>query len=333
MQVCADVTGCESVDILSAQVLQGFGVAAKKIKKDKSSFVLTTELGSLTIKKSLDSTAKVTFAHEIKEHLAANGFTHTDRFKVALSGRPYVENDGGVYVCTKTLSLRETNFSDVQDVLRAVESVARMHRLSLGVGSGSRFRRDNAFGQLQKDVADMVAIKRRLGTSGSLSDFDVIFLKNYDFYLWQMKETLAELQATRFEKYMEAALIQSSVIHNRLKEETLLTDGDGTYVVNFGAAEIGYGVFDLVSMIARYVRENPNEPQLSVYNLFEAYDTHLALRAEDIRIARALLRFPFRFVKLLRTYYNKKRTWTPSAIFSKMESIVEARDSYYSQLE
>ena len=321
------------MDLLSAQVLQGFGIVAKKIRKEKSSFVLTTESGSLTVKKSLDSCAKVTFAHDIKEYLAANGFINTDRFRTALSGKPYVEYEGDIYVCTKAQALRETSFSDAKDVRRAVESIARMHRLSRGVVAAGKFRRENVLAQLRKDVADISGIKRKLGQSGSLSDFDVIFLKNYDFYIFQMRQTLAELESTRFEAYIQESLRQPQVIHNRLKEETLLVEGDQLHIVNFGAAEIGYSMFDLVSVISRYIRENPRGSQLSVYELLEAYDSQSPLRIEDIRITRALLHFPFRFVKLLRAYYSKKRTWTPSAIFSKMQGIIADRDSYYSQLE
>ena len=320
------------MELLSAQVLQGFGVAAKKIKKDKSSFVLTTESGSLTIKKSLDSSAKVSFAHEIKEHLAANGFVYTDRFLPALNGKPYVEYEGDIYVCTQTINLRETSFTDATDVRRAVEYIAQMHRMARGVKVAGAVYRDGALAQLHRDVADMVAIKRRLGTSGSLSDFDVIFLKNYDFYISQMRETLAELECTRFEAYIQAAISEASVVHNRLKEETLLVDADRLCIVNFGAAELGYSMFDLVSVISRYIREKPGCCEMSVYELLEVYDKHSPLRVEDIAITRALLRFPFRFVKLLRAYYSKKRTWTPSAIFSKMQDIVAARDSYYGQL-
>lgn len=321
------------MELLSAQVLQGFGVVAKKIKKDKSCFVLTTETGSLTVKKSLDSCAKVTFAHEIKERLAANGFTSTDRFRLALSGKPYVEHEGSVYVCTNTLNLRETSFTDAGDVRRAVEGMALMHRLSGGAASPSKFRRENVLSQLRKDVADIAGIKRRLGQSGSLSDFDVIFLKNYDFYISQMRETLSELESTSFEEYIQESLRQSSVIHNRLKEETLLVGGDDLHIVNFGAAELGYSMFDLVSVISRYIRENPRGCELSVYDLLEAYDSQSPLRLEDVRITRALLHFPFRFVKLLRAYYSKKRTWTPSAIFSKMQDIVADRENYYRHLE
>ena len=321
------------MELLSAQVLQGFGVVAKKIKKDKSCFVLTTDSGSLTIKKSLDNCAKVMFAHEIKEHLAANGFTNTDRYRPAISGKPYVEYEGNVYVCCKTLNLRETSFTDPKDVLRAVEGMAQMHRLSRGINPTSKLRRENAFGQLRKDLTDIVAIKRRLGQTSSLSDFDVIFLKNYDFYTSQMKETLAELEATKFDSYLQESLIQPSIIHNRLKEETLLFENDNLHIINFGAAEIGYSIFDLVSVVSRYIRENPHGGELSVYDLLEAYNRQYPLRVEDIRITRALLHFPFRFMKLLRAYYSKKRTWTPSAIFSKMQDIASDRESYYLQLE
>jgi len=297
---------------------------------------VSTDAGSLTIKKSLDSCANVAFAHDIKEHLAANGFANTDRFRSAVNGKPYVLHDGGVYVCVETLNLRESNFSDAADVRRAIESIARMHRLAHGVSLANAAKPacDNTLVQLQKDVTDIAAIKRKLGSSGTLSDFDVIFLKNYNFYAAQMREVIAELEATRIQDYIQTAHSLPSIIHNRLKEETLLTDGNRLYITNFTTAAVGYSIFDLVSVISRYIRENPRDTaELSVYDLLEIYDKHHPLRVEDVLIARALLRFPFRFVKLLRAYYSKKRTWTPSAILSKMQTIVSVQESYYRHLD
>jgi len=253
-----------------------------------------------------------------------------------MSGKPYVLYDGGIYVCTETLNLRESNFSDAADVRRAIAGIARMHRLAQGVSlaNATKTACDNTLVQLQKDVTDIAAIKRKLGSSGTLSDFDVIFLKNYNFYAAQMREVIAELEATRIMDYIQAAHSTPTIIHNRLKEETLLTDGNMLYITNFTTAAVGYSVFDLVSVISRYIRENSGDTiELSVYDLLEVYDKHNPLRVEDVMIARALLRFPFRFVKLLRAYYSKKRTWTPSAILSKMQAIVSVQDSYYKHLE
>ena len=320
------------MDLLSAQVLQGFGITAKKIRKEKSSFLITSDIGNFTVKKSLDSCAKITFAHDIKEHLAAKGFADTDRFRVSSGGKPYVEHDGNLYVCTATTALRETNFTDPADVTRAVKAAARMHLLARGVVSDTRFRPEDALALLRRDITDTAAVKRKLG-NGGLSDFDVIFLKNYDFYLAQMRFTLAELESTSFETYVAQAYSQLHIIHNRLKDETLLTDGDNLHIVNFGAAQIGYSIFDLVSLISRYIRDNPRGCDISVYALLEAYNSVSPLRIEDVRITRALLHFPFRFVKTLRAYYSKKRTWTPSAILSKIQSIAADRESYYRQLE
>ena len=329
-------TGCENVNLLSAQVLQEFGIVARKIRKDKSCFVVSAEGGSFTIKKSLDSCANVVFAHDIKEHLAANGFGCTDRFRVAVSGKPYVLYDGAVYICSETLSLRESSFSDAKDVCRAVEGIAQMHRLARGVplDSVDKASYDNTFVQIQKDAADIAAIKRRLGSGGTLSDFDVIFLKNYGFYAEQMKDVISELGATKVQEYIQTAQTLPTIIHNRLKEETLLTDGNLLYITNFTTAKVGYSMLDLVSVISRYMRENPSDTAvLSVYELLEVYDKHNPLSVEDVLITRALLRFPFRFVKLLRAYYSKKRTWTPSAILSKMQTIVAGQESYYKHIE
>ena len=322
------------MELISATVLHDFGIYPKRIRKDKSSFVLQTDTGSFTIKKSLDSGARVCFAHSIKEHLASHGFINTDRFRQSSSGKPYVEHEGDIFVCTNTTTLRESNFDEPSDVLRAIESTAQMHRQASGVTiTGKVFKRENALTQLRKDVAEVCAIKRRLGQSGGLSDFDVILLKNYNFYISQMKHTVAELEATQFETYLEQTLIQPQIIHNRLKEETLLTDGTELYITNFGAAELGYSLFDLISLIMRHLRESSNPSQLKVFDMIEVYNRHNPLRNEDIRIARALLHYPFRFVNLLRAYYSKKRTWTPNAILHKMQNITANRDTYYAQLE
>lgn len=322
--------------MLSGAVVQGFGLESRRVHREKSYFVVATGTGSLIVRKSLDARNCIEFAHAIKEHLAENGFKHTDRFLLSRDGKPFVEHEGDVYVCTELHQLREACFADPEDVLAVVSQVGLMHKLAEGFAAPRRINDiskmdDDIVWAVRRDISDMVAIKKKIGLNGGLSDFDVIFIKNYNFYLGVMEEVLQEITATSINEYVQHAKAEGNIVHNRLKEETLLLGNGEVYIENFTGSRPGYCIFDLTALISRYIGENLGDA-LPVFALLEQYDKKRSLRLEDIRIVMSLLRYPFKFIRLCRSHYSKRRTWTPSSILGKMHEIINMQENYYRQV-
>lgn len=321
--------GCGEVEDLNIQVLQSFGVKARRIVKEKSYYICSTDKGMRVINKSMETAAHIIFEYEIKEHLNRAGFPNTDRFYLSLAGKPYVEHDDNLYVMTNHFNYRESDFSNNKDFQKIVAGVAKMHSALAGVKfEGQLFFGMQSLSELiKKSLSDFSGVKRKIGAQKRLSDFDVLFIKNFDYYVGQMKTSMHMLEKVDICAFDENIKLKMPICHNLLKEEHLLHDADRLYVTTFSQACIDSWVVDICGLIQRYAKALPLRPY-RIGQILELYDKYNSLGQADLDILYALLKFPYKYVKICNQYYSKKRTWTPSAIINRVESIISTKNDY-----
>ncbi len=321
------------VDDLNAlnSVLHNFGFKAKKIIKEKSYYICSTERGIKVVRKSFDSCEHIMFQHEVKEQLFANGFAFTDRFYLSQQNTPYVQTDDGVYIMTGLFDYREVSFTLKSDAVLAASALSLFHVSSRGEKtSGQLFcGSENTLSTFKKGEEYLASIKKGLSSQKRLSDFDVLFLKSYEFYMAKIHEAIALLDDNLLEEKRRQAQKQNNVCHGLVKEENVLLNGNDVYFVGFSAASIDYGLFDLSKLIKRILKSisSANDKTVvPVQDVLTAYDKNIRLEKEEIVLLHALLKYPSRFLKICGQYYSKKRSFTPNAINNRMEALVSNKE-------
>ncbi len=314
------------MDELSKQVLKGFFVKPSKIIKDKNSYLVYEEEGIRVIKKCFDSLESISLAHLCKEHLASQGFFQTDRFYLSAINKPYFIFEDKVYTMSDYLDGRPSSFALKEEFKKIIKALAIMHRLLKNMDTEQQEPISITNG-LQKDMARLLAIKKRLKTQSRLSDFDVLFLKNYDYYIDKLALSLDGLIKTDIAALEARALVERSICHNLLKEENILISKKDLHITSFTGCTIDTPLKDLASLIQRYGKKLP-EDYLGLEEILWIYSKYNPLSAEDIETIYYLLQIPGRFIKICGMYYSKKRSWTPSALTVRIEGIISEKAKY-----
>ncbi len=314
---------------LNFRVLQGFGVKAKKIIKEKSYYICNTDKGHRVIRKSLDSAQHIVFQHEIKEQLFQRGFTNTDRYKTSVWGHPYFESEGSIYVMTDLANFTEINFSDGKQMLQAVATLAQFHKLAnhITVRGTYFYCDDRNIEEYNKSTDELNSIRKSLVNQRRLSDFDVLFLKNYKEYQDYIKQATDSLQQTKFRELKKKASENLTICHNRLKEENFLFSGSDLFLTGFSNAGIDLQLFDLCAIIQRYTKYLP-EVSLSIGRLLDEYCKYINLTSEHFRIIHGILLYPSQFIKLCKQYYSKKRHFIPTALINRLNTLLVNAKGY-----
>ena len=280
------------------------------------------------IRKTTDSREHLVFQHTLKEQLHERGFSGTDRYYPALDGFPFFEYGNSIYVMTEFPKHQESDFGNKSDLTKVLRQVAMFHNAARNLVFDEPFYgNENILNIYRKQAAEIDGIKKLIGQRSRLSDFDVIFLKNYNGYRRLMNESMEILEQTKLTQFKSNAKDENAVCHNLLKEEHLLIVGDSVNIIGFSQAAVDYFVFDLCTVIQRYSKRQ-GTAHMNINDILELYDKHRALTGDDVEILLGLLKYPTKFVKICRQYYSKKRTWTPSAIINRLEGIVEGKVHY-----
>ncbi len=308
---------------LNAAVLRGFRLSPKKISRQKAYYICNTQTGLYVIKKSFDNAESVAFQHSLKEHLLRNNFPYVDNFVLSETGEPYVVFQDEVYICTPFLDLREADLSDKNEFLKIIEQVSLFHKAAENVTFS--FPQTLSFSDEFLNTASWLnVVKRNINNQKRLSDFDVLFLKNFNYFYQLTKQSL-EFFTQNKDNIFEKANRLYTVSHGRLKEENILMGSD-IFLTKFSDSKISEQVSDVSSLIQRHIKHAQNPACLS--EVLEAYGKHNNFGETEKEILINFLKFPEKFISICRQFYSKKRTWTPSALITRIEEVINSKERF-----
>jgi spore coat protein I len=314
---------------LHASVLKNFGLDGR-ILKEKAYFICETPDGPKKIYKTSDSTGHILFQHQIKEHVYNAGYCWLDRYGLSVSGQPFVVFGGENYVMTPFIPGRETDFTGWADVARALEELARFHICARHVSfceTAARLEGPSLDELFHRQSADFSVIAKRVRKQPRLSDFDVLFIKNYQFYASQIQQAITVLKQSDYPALRLQALSQNQICHHGLKEESLILERNQVYITHFTDAAVDVQLNDVGMLLRRYAKQSARHT-VPILRALEAYSQTEPLPGSAMAFLYAHLLFPWNFMKIVIQYYSKKRSWTPNALINRMVSVVSEKEEY-----
>ena len=323
------------MDKLSPAILDAFGIQSRSIKKEKGHYLCNTDYGLMKVHITYDTPETIWLQYSIKEHLAANGFSYTDRFRLAKTGQPFVQLGRETYImATLPQQHRETNFENEAEALEAFRALAYFHTASRNMPMDTIPKSQPLTEVYARQMKELTQIGKQVRRNSRLSDFDVLFIKHAQDCGELIQDCIHRLAKTDYAALHAMALNQGSLCHNTLKEENLLVTCKhhnppstlNCFITNFSEAEIGLQLWDLAALIRRYAQRSGKD--IPVTRLLETYNQISPLPHGAVDILYPLLIFPWAFMKIITQYYSKKRNWTPNGMFNRMETILAERDSY-----
>lgn len=301
---------------LHHSVLTAFGISGAV--KEKGYYKTSTKI----IRKTKDMREQIMAKHQVFEH--CKGYPWLERYHLSKSGQPYAYANGEHYIMTDLIRYREADFSDSDEFLKIVGSVAQWHRCARNIELSAPLQRGRKPSPLtdtfQKQIELMDSVLKRIRKqSGKYSDFDVLFIKSCPEYRERISKAHTMLTSTGYESRFQTANDRNHICHGGLKEDCIRVSGDLVYITNLESAVVDYQLNDLCALIRR--REKLNL-MLDRERIIEAYCRVLPIDPEEEIILEAMLLYPQAFVKLVSEYYQKKRTWTPVAMANKMQEVL-----------
>lgn len=312
------------IEALNYQVLRGFNLKPGNVLKQKGNFIVNAHGKRSMLQKTDENINHILFSHDIKNFLKENNFKNVDHFSLSINNTPYYTYNNENYIMTEAPEAEQMDFSKVELFLRLVSDTALMHKILKEMRfSGEAFKGGNMLKRLSDSKNQLSKIKRQIGNSGRMSDFDVVFLKTYEEY---MEKISLALDILRTENYMQESG-NKSICHNILKKENIYVKNGEIFFSNFSKASFDYCIFDLSSLIKRYLKHN-TEKRIDIYQIVDTYAKVNPIGDEEINILYAFLLYPEGFVNVCESFYYKKRSFIPSSMERKLILETEGRRKY-----
>ena len=300
----------------------------KKTRKEKLHHIGETQNGFMKVYRSPDTQEQILFQHRVKEYAAANGFPDTDRL-ICTGGEPFFRLGRDFYVMTPYIKGRDMVFSCQEDMRLATKTLAQFHRAAKGLAieTPNLFTRPPVTAHFAKQSAFLSATLKQVRTYKRLSDFDVLFLKHAKEFSEKIQTAQYLLDGTDYVCLYNEALAGNYISHNALKEETLPMHDKTCYLTYFSEISIDIPLMDIAALIRRHAQRAAGDA-VPIAELLDIY--HAAHPLPDCApvIIRALLTFPWLFMKIIAQYYSKKRSFTPTAMMGRLDAYLKEKESF-----
>ncbi|WP_341876095.1 CotS family spore coat protein [Defluviitalea saccharophila] len=315
---------------LNPEIVRGFGYKLKAYTPFRNSFICETNQGIKVIQAMDGDIPQLLFQHSAKEHLYQNGFKWVDRFYISERNAPYYIHEGTIYVMTDWVDGRECDFDSLEDIIKAVSTLADMHKVSKGMipVEGSRIKYDERSLPLviKKRTNELSTMKKRINKQSRMSDFDLVFLKHYRYYEELCMRSLEWLEKSDYNAIHQKVKKEKWFYHNDYTYHNLIMVPSGDlYVTHFEECRYGLPIYDLVSVLKKIMKKHNWDIHIAS-KLLSLYMEKVNI-SEEKNILISLLILPDDFLKVCNRYYNTRRAWASQSLLRKLNLIIEQKEN------
>lgn len=324
---------------LPRQVLNAFNISPKKIIKSRLSYICRCDFdkdlkskngkNAKVIQKSLFSEKNLIQSQEIKHILLQNGFETLDNYFASSQNTPYYKLNTDIYIMKNFVETSETDFSNSAEVKKILKKTAQMHKALANseIPPGlCNVTATNILNDIMTKRQNLKKTKKICTNKKHLSDFDVLFIKNYTYFQDIADKAINTfmLEETKFKNYLNNEFLKHTgkfICHSSLKEETVLKLKNDYCITGFENAKSRYYLYDIADILERYIRKHAR-PLVSFSEFAEEYSSVNTLNETDLNLLKIIMLFPERYIKMCGEVYSKGRSFVPNFLTKKISEII-----------
>lgn len=314
------------------EIERQFDINIEVIKANKGVYYLKTNKGERCLKKINYGPQKLLFVYGAKEHLINNGFNNVDNYFLNIDGEPYALVNEDLYTLSKWLDGRECDFHNIEEVILAAKTLAKMHEASKGYEPPENSKLKSDLGRwnhlMEKRIKSLDKMRDMLRKKSNKSDFDIVYLKSMEFYKSIGMKALKTLEESSYYELCAKAESEKSFCHHDFTyHNIILNDKNDVYVIDFDFCKREVRTFDISNFMIKVLKRVDWNFSFAK-SIIDAYNSISPLSHEEHKVLYAYLQFPQRYWRLANRYYYNEVNWGQNTFYNKLKGIVDEKDKF-----
>lgn len=314
-----------------SEVYEAYDVSIMQTVRGRGAIIIKTNEGIFQLKTPEVNESRLAAEYEFKEKLFEAGFKNIDRCIKNREGELVTfDRYGNPYVMRNYYLGRECNILSMDEVLLAVENLARLHIAcekvfkeiegDVHIRINSDFRRRN---QELKRVYGFVQKKKRK------NDFEEMYKNSFHTFFEQAvlcEKQFGELNLKNSNRYL-------GYCHGAYDHHSVICLENGEFAtVNFDRFYVGNQLGDLYHFMRKVVEKNNYDFEI-IKEILVRYSKLNRLSAEDVEYIYILYKYPEKFYKISNQYINGSKNRISPKMNEKLERVILDEDNKQNMLE
>lgn len=309
---------------INARILQqGFGMKLLSSFRTRTGLVCKTDRGLFELKKTFSDDVSLEMEYALRQYMLSRGFDGLDTAYRTTEDMPCYRMDDSAYVLIEYCSSARMDIENEDDLKEMSETLALFHNAAEGFDDG-RIRSTCGMAEefLEKRTGEFTRIRRRIKNFRDYTPVDLMIIKYYDMYMERINMAGELLKKADFRCAAESADKKHSICHNAFKNDNVRKTEDKKVIVS-GLYEctVDVSITDVAHLIRRYIKTE-NADEKGIEEIIESYRKIREVSDNDLTIIKGLIVYPYKFLKLCNSHYNKRRVCISAAAVERFENCV-----------
>ncbi|MCC8067317.1 MAG: CotS family spore coat protein [Clostridiales bacterium] len=306
------------------KVLEQYELDVINTRRGRGAWFLETPGGRRILSDYSGSEDRALFQNYVMAMIREGGYQNVDRILPNREGSLVSRDwEGNRYVVKEWYPGRECDTSSENEILQAVENLARLHRL-MKAGEQTEFRKKYTAQMPSEEMCSWNAQLRRIRifvrARHRKSAFEQMFLECYEKYYAKAQEALELL--TQGRDGMESLQTERDgcICHGDYSHHHVLVCGYEIATTNFDRCRFDLQVKDLCHFMRKILEKQDWNIRLGT-RMLAAYSQIRPISRAEQRLIRARMLYPEKFRKLAASYYDSNKAWISRQYIEKLEKM------------
>ena len=314
---------------LSLDFFKEIGINVLDVTPLRKVFILKSDKGKLILKYIDYDEEKLKFIITCIEELSK-------KYKNVISLMKFKNNDYYIkwkdkkYIVMKLIEGRETTFTNILELKKCTEEVAKMHLASKEIIM-------NIQKKLNKDINSIknISLNERFRVSLNnleflryfvsrfkyKNEFDQLFLDGASNYILDIKNARDLLNTEDYDEY-ENNINNLSICHNDLASHNFLINDEKICMIDFEYASIDLSIIDLGDILLKGIKNAAFDFEKCI-EIINSYNDISPLSKMDYKLLYIIILYPRDIYSMVKSYYFKEKEWEYEVFWDRFQDKVQ----------
>lgn len=306
-------------------LLDQYDIEVLRTRKGRGAILCDTEKGVLIFMEYQGPKAKVKLQSSLLEQIGGSGVLPVEQIVPTREGELLVQDGDGISYILKThFEGRECNFLDMQDCLRGVRTLAKLHSV-MRLGESELTEQAPVYlleKEYEKHNRELTKVRRFLSEKRQKNGFERYLLQEYDYFLDQAGDVLQQWKDFVLPEDYAYLRREGIFCHGDYQYHNIIDTGSGQAVIHFERCIMDDQIRDLYLFMRKLLEKSCWSRDLGE-RLLQTYSAVQPLSARSFVALYYRLAYPEKFWKIANFYYNSGKAWIPEKNMEKLQKVVE----------
>lgn len=317
--------------IKTEKILSMYNLNIINIEKVRSVYKIHSDNGTFCLKEISKDEKKAMKSIKLIECLKDKGFHNIASPYCSNTGSYIVKTKESSYYLTDWIDAREVDFNDTKHIFESTKLLAEFHNKAKGFNLND-IKIKNHIGKwhtvFMNKINFLNDIKEKLLLNPSIRDFDKIYCSNIDYYIKEAQFAMHILKHSEYENISKFYSKVGQVCHNSFYYQNILSDiNNNYYLIDLESCVYDMPLRDIGKFIIRIMDKKENLWNFQLCkDILASYNSVRAIGESEYKILLSLIIFPYKFYKIGRKKYIKRKKWKEDRFYRKLKKVNETQE-------